>query len=188
MCVADMLFLGGDVTCLIGVAEDGLLLMGPRAVSHPHRDRKGFLQVGANHAVRDLDSLGTIELKDLVAVVSVVRGQPDSPVGRGAGRRQKLHSARTGSFIKSGQSQTINGGMEVNWTIIISVEPLFTTKRVQRFLRVRVTITTFPNMVGFQFNTGLDGCDWLITCLQVHAGEKAKATCAGLIFNPFAKS
>lgn len=39
-------------------------------------------------------------------------------------------------------------------------------------------------MVGFQFNTGSDGGDWLITGLQVHAGEKGQAACARLIFNP----
>lgn len=115
MCFASTLFLGGDVTSLIRVAEDGLLLMGTRAVSHPHRDGKGLLQVGVHHALRNLDSLGTVELKDLVTVVSVVCGQSDSPVGRAAGRRQKLYSARTGSLIKSGQSQTIKGGMEANY-------------------------------------------------------------------------
>lgn len=107
--------LGGDVTCLIRVAEDGLLLMGTRAVSHPHRDGKGLLQVGPHHALRNLDSLRTIELKDLVTVVSVVCGQSDGPVGGAAGCRQKLYSARTGSLIKSGQSQTIKGGMEANY-------------------------------------------------------------------------
>lgn len=67
--------------------------MGPRSVSHPHRDGEGLPQVGAHHAVRNLDRLGTVELKDLVTVVSVVCGQPDGPVGRAAGRGQKLHSA-----------------------------------------------------------------------------------------------
>lgn len=60
---------------------------------HPHRDGKGLLQVGAHHAVRNLDSLGTVELKDLVTVVSIVRGQSDGPVGRAAGRGQELYSA-----------------------------------------------------------------------------------------------
>lgn len=84
---------GAEVTCLIRAAEDGLLLLGPRSVSHPHRDGEGLLQGGAHHAVRNLDGLGTVELKDLVAVVPVVCGQPDGPVGRAAGCRQKLHSA-----------------------------------------------------------------------------------------------
>lgn len=86
-------FFEDDVTCLIRVAEDGLLLMGPRSVSHPHRDGKGLLQVGAHHAIRNLDSLGTVELKDLVTVMSIVCGKSDSPVGRAAGCRQKLYSA-----------------------------------------------------------------------------------------------
>lgn len=55
---------------------------------------------------------------------------------------------------------------------------------MERLLGVRVTVAAFPNVIGFQLNTGLDGCDWLVAGLQVHAGEKAKATCARLIFNP----
>lgn len=99
MCMLDIFrnkvisFLGDDVTCLIRVAEDCLLLMGPRSMPHPHRDGEGLLQGGAHHAVGNLDSLGTVELKDLVAVVSVVCGQSHGPVGRAAGRGQKLHSA-----------------------------------------------------------------------------------------------
>lgn len=67
--------------------------MGPRSVPHPHGDGKGLLQVGAHHAVRNLDRLGTVELKDLVTVMPIVCGQSHSPVGRAAGCRQKLYSA-----------------------------------------------------------------------------------------------
>lgn len=59
-----------------------------------------------------------------------------------------------------------------------------TAQLVQRLLRVSVTVAALPNMVGFQFNAGSDGGDWLITGLQVHAGEKGQAACARLIFNP----
>lgn len=84
-------------TCLVRVAEDGLFLVGPGAVSHPHRDGEGLLQVGAHHAIRNLDGLGAVELKHLVAVVPVIGGQPYRPVGGAAGCRQKLHGARAGS-------------------------------------------------------------------------------------------
>lgn len=59
-----------------------------------------------------------------------------------------------------------------------------TTQLMQRLLRVGVTVTALSNMVGFQFNTGPDGRDWLITGLQVHAGEKGQTTSARLVFNP----
>lgn len=59
-----------------------------------------------------------------------------------------------------------------------------TTQLMQRLLRVGVTITALSNMVGFQFNTGPDGRDWLITGLQVHAGEEGQTTSARLVFNP----
>lgn len=72
--------------------------MGAGAVSHPHRDGEGLLQVGADGAVGDLDGLCAIELKDLVAVVAVVGGKADSPVGGAAGRRQELHGAGARSF------------------------------------------------------------------------------------------
>lgn len=55
---------------------------------------------------------------------------------------------------------------------------------MQRLLRVGVTVAALSNVVGFQFNIGSDGRDWLITGLQVHAGEKGQATCARLVFNP----
>lgn len=71
--------------------------MGPGAVSHPHRDGEGLLQAGAHHTVRHLNGLGAIELKDLVAVVSVVGGKPYGPVGRAAGSRKELHGAGAGS-------------------------------------------------------------------------------------------
>lgn len=61
---------------------------------------------------------------------------------------------------------------------------LLTAQLVQRLLRVGVTVAALPNMVGFQFNVGSDGRDWFIAGLQVHAGEKGQATCAGLVFNP----
>lgn len=67
-------------------------------------------------------------------------------------------------------------------------EQLLTTQLVQRLLRVGITVAPLPNMVGFQLNIGSDGCDWLITGLQVHAGEKGQATCARLVFNPLIES
>lgn len=72
--------------------------MGPGAMSHPYRDGEGLLQAGAHHTVRDLDGLGTIELKHLVTVMSVVSGQPDRPVGGAAGCREELHCARAGPY------------------------------------------------------------------------------------------
>lgn len=123
-------FLGDDLTCLIRVAEDGLLFMGPRSMSHPHRDGKGLLQAGAHHAVRNLDSLGTVELKDLVTVMSIVCGQSNSPVGRAAGCRQKLYSAWTCSFIESGQSRKLRDGWKQVLQLSPPVECLYTTKRV----------------------------------------------------------
>lgn len=84
------------VTCLVRVAEDGLLLMGPGSMSHPHRDGKRVLQVGAHRAIRNLDGLGAIELKHLVTVMPVVSRQSNCPVGGAAGRRQKLHGAGAG--------------------------------------------------------------------------------------------
>lgn len=72
--------------------------MGPGAVPHPHRDGEGLLQAGAHHAVGDLDGLGAVELEHLVAVVAVVRGQPDGPVGGAAGGRQQLHGAGARSY------------------------------------------------------------------------------------------
>ena len=68
------------------------------------------------------------------------------------------------------------------------MEQLPTAQLVQGFLRVSVTVAALPNVVGFQFNTGSDGGDWLITGLQVHAGEKCQTTCARLIFNPLIES
>lgn len=71
--------------------------MGPRTMSHPHRNGEGVLEAGAHHAVRNLDGLGAIKLKHLIAVVPVISGQPYGPVGRAAGSRKELHSARAGS-------------------------------------------------------------------------------------------
>lgn len=96
-------FLCGGVTCLVRVAEDGLLLVGPGAVSHPHRDGERLLQVGADDAIGNLDGLGAVELKHLVAVVAVVGGQTDCPVGGAAGRRQKLHGAGAGPWRNEGR-------------------------------------------------------------------------------------
>lgn len=101
-------------TCLVRVAEDGLLLVGPGAVSHPHRDGEGILQVGADGAVGDLDGLCAVELKHLVAVVAVVGGEADGPVGGAAGRRQELHGARARSYKEHfsknlGKRQTLKG-------------------------------------------------------------------------------
>ncbi len=79
--------------------------MGPGAMSHPHGDGEGLLQAGAHHAVRNLDGLGAIELKHLVAVVPVVSGQPYRPVGRAAWCRQKLYSAGAGSLKKQSKSR-----------------------------------------------------------------------------------
>lgn len=56
---------------------------------------------------------------------------------------------------------------------------------MQRLLRIGIPVATLPNMVGFQFNVGLDGRDWLVAGLQVYAGEKSQASCARLVFNPF---
>lgn len=71
--------------------------MGPGAVSHPHRDGERLLQGGAHRAIRNLDGLGAIELKHLVAVMAVVGRKSDSPVGGAAGCWQKLHGARARS-------------------------------------------------------------------------------------------
>lgn len=78
--------------------------MGPGAVSHPHRDGERLLQVGADYAVGDLDGLGAVELKHLVAVVAVVGGQSDRPVGGAAGRGQKLHGAGAGPCGNEGKA------------------------------------------------------------------------------------
>lgn len=77
--------------------------MGPGAVSHPHGDGERLLQVGADYAVGDLDGLGAVELEHLVAVVAVVSGQSDRPVGGAAGRRQKLHGAGAGPWRNEGR-------------------------------------------------------------------------------------
>jgi len=66
-------------------------------MSHPHREGEGLLQAGAHQAIRDLDGLGAIELKHLVAVVPVIGGQTYRPVCGAAGCRQKLHGAGAGS-------------------------------------------------------------------------------------------
>lgn len=62
------------VTCLVRVAEDGLFVVGPRAMSHPYRDGEGLFQAGAHHAIWNLYGLGAIELKHLVAVMPVIGG------------------------------------------------------------------------------------------------------------------
>lgn len=46
-----------------------------------------------------------------------------------------------------------------------------TAQLMQRLLGVGVPVAALPNVVGFQFNAGLDGCDWLVAGLQVNAGE-----------------
>lgn len=74
--------------------------MGPRAMSHPYRDGEGLLHAGAHHAIRDLDGLGTIELKHLVTVMPIIGGQPYCPVGGAAGCRKELHGAGAGSLKK----------------------------------------------------------------------------------------
>lgn len=84
-------------TRFVRVAEDGLLLVGPRAVSHPHRNGEGVLQAGAHHTIRNLDGLGAIKFKHLIAVVAVICWQPYGPVSRAAGSRKELHSAGAGS-------------------------------------------------------------------------------------------
>lgn len=71
--------------------------MRPGAMSHPHRDGEGLFQAGAHHAIRNLDGLGAIEFKHLVAVVPIVGGQSDRPVGRITGCRQKLNGAGAGT-------------------------------------------------------------------------------------------
>lgn len=96
-CNCETVLLPSYVTCFVRVAEDGLLLMGPGAMSHPHRDGERLLQAGAHHAIGNLDGLGAVELKHLVTVVAVVGGQPYRPVGGAAGCRQKLHGTRAGS-------------------------------------------------------------------------------------------
>lgn len=103
----------GEATCLVRVAEDGLLFVGPGAVSHPHRDGEGILQVGADGAFGDFDGLRAVELKHLVAVVAVVGGQADGPVGGAAGCRQEFHGAGARSYrniiqrIKTKYKQTL---------------------------------------------------------------------------------
>lgn len=69
--------------------------MGAGAVSHPHGDGEWLLQVGAHYTIRNLDGLGAIELKHLVAVVAIVGGQSYCPVGGAAGRWKELHSTRS---------------------------------------------------------------------------------------------
>lgn len=46
-----------------------------------------------------------------------------------------------------------------------------TTQLMQRLLGVGVPVAALPDVVGFQFNAGLDGCDWLVAGLQVNAGK-----------------
>lgn len=96
--ILDKTLIYSNVTCLVRVAEDGLLLMGPWAMSHPHRNGERLLQVGAHHAIRNLNSLGAIELKHLVTVMPIVSGQSNCPVDRAAGCRQKFHSAWGGTW------------------------------------------------------------------------------------------
>lgn len=75
-----LLLLAVWVTCLIRVAEDGLFLMCPGAMSHPHRDGKRLFQAGGYHAIRNLDGLSAIEFKHLVAVMTIISGQSYRPV------------------------------------------------------------------------------------------------------------
>lgn len=91
-------------------------------MSHPYRDGEGLLQAGAHHAVRDLDGLGTIELKHLVAVVSIVSRQPDRPVDGAAGCREELHCAGAGSWWhnnkeKRNKEDRMNSGLNSDFTV-----------------------------------------------------------------------
>lgn len=55
---------------------------------------------------------------------------------------------------------------------------------MQRLLRVGVSVAAFSDVVGLQLDVGLDGRDWLIAGLQVHAGKQGQAAGARLVFNP----
>lgn len=59
---------------------------------------------------------------------------------------------------------------------------------MQGLFGVGVTITALPDVVGLQFDVCPDGGDWLVTGLQVDAGEQSQTAGAGLIFNPFIKA
>lgn len=86
-------------TGFVRIAEDGFFLHASRSMSHPHRDGEGLLQTGAHQTLGDLRGLGAVELKHLVAVVPVVSGQANGPIGRVAGSGQQLHSASAGTFM-----------------------------------------------------------------------------------------
>lgn len=72
--------------------------MRPGSVSHPHGNGEGLFKVGAHQAVGYLDGLRPVEFKHLVAVMSVICGQSNRPVGRAARSRKELHGARAGSY------------------------------------------------------------------------------------------
>lgn len=63
-----------------------------------------------------------------------------------------------------------------------------TTQLMQRLLGVGVPVAALPDVVGFQFNAGLDGCDWLVAGLQVNAGEQGQAARARLVFDPLVEA
>lgn len=62
---------------------------------------------------------------------------------------------------------------------------IHTTQFLQRFFRVGLTITALPDVIGLQFNGGVDGGHWSITRFQVDAGKQGNAARARPVFNPF---
>ncbi len=47
-----------------------------------------------------------------------------------------------------------------------------TAQLVQRFFGVRVAVTALADVISLQHDAGLNGGDWLLAGLQVHAGEQ----------------
>ena len=55
---------------------------------------------------------------------------------------------------------------------------------MQGLLRVGVSVAALPDVVGLQLDVGLDGRDWLVARLQMHAGKQRQAARPRLVFNP----
>lgn len=56
-----------------------------------------------------------------------------------------------------------------------------TTKLLQRFLRVRLSIAALPNVAGLQLHRGPNGGQRLTTRLQVHLGKQLLTACSWLV-------
>lgn len=65
---------------------------------------------------------------------------------------------------------------------------VLTAQLVKGLLRVCVSVAALANVIGLQLNGGLDGGDWLLAGLQVHAGKEGQAPCARLVLDPLIKS